>query len=94
MRCRIWKNTEARNPAKPELTPYTVGMQWRDGMVRQANFAIDEDKLALFASQQYVDREALLLQMVSLATEQLLAHRVAVKAAERAGKLILPTIRR
>ena len=80
-----------RQADRPELTGYTVGMQWRDGMVREANFSIDENKLQEFrVNHQLVDREVLLLQMVALATEQLLAQRLAIKAAERANRLIVP----
>jgi hypothetical protein len=74
------------------MSPYTVGVEWRDGMVREGTFSIDEQKLEELRrnSPEPVDRERLLLHMVSLTIERVFANREQSKAAERASKLIIP----
>lgn len=91
LRCRIWQNPAAQIVDKPHMTPYTVGVEWRDGMTREGSFSIDEVKLAeLQASDPNVSRERLMMHMISVAIEQVFLSREQAKAAERASKLIVP----
>jgi hypothetical protein len=79
-------------PDRPEMTPYTIGFQWRDGMVREASFSIDEDKLAELTSQQnrHLSREGLIFHMLAAAIEQIFASREYARLAAKAGRIILP----
>lgn len=79
-------------PDRPEMTPYTIGVQWRDGMVREASFSIDENKLVELTSQQgrAVSREGLIFHMLSAAIEQIFASREYARLAAKAGQIIVP----
>lgn len=61
-------------------------------MVREGSFSIDEIKIRELAQAdpEHVSRELLLLNMLAQTVEQVFASRAAVKASEKAAKLILP----
>src|SRR5215471_19595600 len=92
LRCRIWKNPMVQIPDRPEMTPYTIGVAWRDGMVREASFSIDENKLTELTGQQgrAVSREGLIFHMLSSAIEQIFASREYARLAAKAGRIIVP----
>jgi hypothetical protein len=82
----------AQIPDRPEMTPYTIGVQWRDGMVREASFSIDENKLTELTTQQgrALSREGLIFHMLSSAIEQIFASREYARMAAKAGQIIVP----
>jgi hypothetical protein len=93
LRCRIWLNPMVKVADQPHWTPYTVGVQWRDGMVREGSFSIDEEKLREIqrSNPEASSREALLMHMISQAIEQVFASRDQAKAAVKEGRILVPT---
>ena len=73
------------------MTPYTIGVAWRDGMVREASFSIDEDKLAALTTEQNraASREGLMLHMLGGCIEQIFASREYARLAAKAGRIIV-----
>jgi hypothetical protein len=91
LECKIWRNSAAQVQDKPHWTPYTVGVRWRDGMIREGSFSIDEEKIEEMADDPTsMNREQVLMYMIGQSLEQIFASREEAKAAEKASKLILP----
>ena len=74
------------------MTPYTIGVQWRDGMVREASFSIDEVKLAEMTAEpgRAASREGLIFHMLAASIERIFASREYARLAAKAGRIIVP----